>query len=367
MRAIRFWLLAVLTAGSVGCGDDSGGGGGPVAIDDLPEALFATLCPQLERCGADVATYFGRPFDCAGGQAQFTNTDFALFDAAIDGGTVRYNGDRANACIAAIAAQGCEFDRVQRVPAVCREAVEGTIAEDGPCHTGAECTGESYCDTSGMTCPGACSPREPAGEICQDNDWCQDGLSCRDGMCGMLADAGDACNGEDDCAPGLLCGNMLVMDGSPGTCRALSALTTAAEGASCTPLMTLCQGALSCALLSITGGGGGADPVFDFECQQPVASGAACRVAIPDACPSGEFCAGTDPEAGMLMGTCTPLSTAGEACEGGHPLGSGCEAGLVCVSDVCREPQNNGETCVMDVECYSGRCATGMCAAPTCD
>ncbi len=92
-------------------------------------------------------------------------------------------------------------------------------------------------------------------------------------------------------------------------------------------------------------------------------SGGGCTLAVPDMCPSGEYCQLGAPS------QCTALPKNGEPCAGGLILKPNCQAYNRCVNGTCRAMGINGNTCVDDKECYSGFCdsaAGGFCAPPHC-
>ncbi|HEV8246893.1 MAG TPA: hypothetical protein VGP93_14040, partial [Polyangiaceae bacterium] len=162
---------------------------------------------------------------------------------------------------------------------------------------------------------------------------------------------GEACGGDvlPGCLTGLLCFGDDKSKMQTGKCFPAKDLFVGSEGQPCTffgdtPL--LCKTDNSCPLISFT-------PM----CLARVASGGACQLAIPDMCPEGEYC---------NSGTCAPLPGAGEPCAGGVVLKPPCSAYMRCVSGTCRLLGDNGNTCAVAGECYSGVCDAGRCAAPLC-
>jgi hypothetical protein len=102
-------------------------------------------------------------------------------------------------------------------------------------------------------------------------------------------------------------------------------------------------------------------PSLELECIAPVASGAACRLAFPEACPLGEYCS---PVPDTLEGTCVPLPVAGESCAiGALDQNQLCAPYTRCENGTCRALQNIGGTCAADSTCYSQYCLNGKCAA----
>src|SRR5512141_684913 len=84
---MRKLVLAVLVAS---CGSDSGG---PIAIDDLDQALIDRYCSTYVQCGVmpDEAT-------CQGYFAKLLTQDTDIVDA-VKAGKIIYHGDKAAQCI----------------------------------------------------------------------------------------------------------------------------------------------------------------------------------------------------------------------------------------------------------------------------
>jgi hypothetical protein len=144
---------------------------------------------------------------------------------------------------------------------------------------------------------------------------------------------------------------------APGKCRPYSELFAGQAGDSCDLQgQQLCDLSLVCRVDSILGDGGAQE-----TCAEHVASGAACRAAGPDICPSDEYC--KIAVAGTLMGRCTSKPTTGAAC--GHgPFAqtpSICAPYNRCQAGICRKIAQLGEQCTTDDGCYSGRCVRQAC------
>lgn len=356
-------VLASLLVFTVGCGDshDAGTGDGDVPIEELPRAWSESLCSVVDECIGPLADLFLGETDCVTTfQYGFEDGALADLEAAIDAGRVVYDPGKAGDCLAAIEAAGCDaLDNPQ--PDICAEAIEGTVEVGGDCSLGFECVGHAFCDRSAGTCPGTCTDPRPAGGDCGDDAHCRAGLVCSEetSRCVAPSGAGAGCEqGEPPCRSGLVCIGADEEAGTPGTCRTLDEVLVAAEGESCDLEGGVwCQEGLSCVVTSASLAG------VTLECRSEVGSGGSCFVGLPDQCPAGEYCAGHNLTLGMPEGDCEPLPSAGDPCADAF-LGPRCEADHVCVSDVCRPLQRNGEGCMADVQCYSGVCDAGACTAP---
>ncbi len=232
----RGLVVCVLAAA---CG--SSGGGGPIPIESLQASYNAYYCNLAVRCGlvSDLLTCGKLDLN-----APTISPDLV---AAVEAGTVIYDGAAAETCLAGITAT-CDQSLVltnRNAPAACEQMFTGTVAANGPCALDQECvsqvcssascstTGQplgycigdapparpvvgdscntnsncldSYCDTTTYTC----SPLLSAGASCSSNDWCQLGLACHNGTCAALAATGGACTSTSDCRSiGDYCGAM---------------------------------------------------------------------------------------------------------------------------------------------------------------
>jgi hypothetical protein len=89
--------------------------------------------------------------------------------------------------------------------------------------------------------------------------------------------------------------------------------------------------------------------------------GGSCFLAIPDQCPSGEYC-DADIDAGEYTGSCRDVPAAGQDCASMVFSATGCQPYHACVDGTCRELQRLEGSCTADDECYGGNCAAGSCA-----
>ncbi|MEC7524755.1 MAG: hypothetical protein VYE22_33050 [Myxococcota bacterium] len=334
---------------------------GGVPIESAPAETAAVYCDAVDSCAGDFAGSLGGSSCRTNFTATFENGAVQLWQAAIDRGTVTYDAAATRACLDASQANGCNLFNVA-TPEACRDILVGTLEPGSACSFSEECAGDAYCD--GASCPataGTCSARKASGAECDGTDECVTGLVCEGGTCQTSSSRpGGPCDGPDAiaCPLGEIC-----VDGDEetvGTCTPLAEVQTAALGESCDPQTgTFCVSGLSCAVVGA--GVGGAE----FQCNARVGAGEACNVGFPSMCPQGQYC-DANPFMGMFDGNCAPLPSDGQACAGS--LEGNCAAGLVCVTgeaeNTCVQPRANGAACEVSQECYSGRCESGVCAAP---
>jgi hypothetical protein len=350
--------IAVMTALATGCptGGGNGGGGDEVALADVGGEVAKIICNVMIEC-------YGFSSDRASCEsewtAQFEDQTQKLWENAVDKGTFQYDGKKMRECLDALAAGGCTAFAGDAPPAVCDEALQGTVASGGACNVDEECAGDAHCDTR-SACPGTCVDYVAEGGDCSSAS-CKLGLECLNNTCVAKAKLGEACRGESSpgCAAGLTCDGDTATQS--GTCVEEAPLTRVDEGQSCDPQNAVfCNEGLSCVVDSV----GSSGPVW--KCQAQVAAGAACKAGRPDPCPTTQYCAGVNPPATM-EGTCTDKPTEGQDC-GDSLIGGGiCASGLICDSNnKCAKVQRLGGSCSSDEVCASGFCDNGSCAVPEC-
>jgi hypothetical protein len=85
-------------------------------------------------------------------------------------------------------------------------------------------------------------------------------------------------------------------------------------------------------------------------------------------CPYDETCVTQPHPAGepALPGVCVTRGHDGDPCEEGVG-GSVCVYGAECVDGICHERRDNGAACNSQDDCFSRRCADGVCSLPACD
>ena len=89
----------------VACGDDTGGGGGPVSIDALFPEFLDALCTGQANCGTepDKATCIA--------DRNVKETDILTVIADVKAGTVGYDAAKAGACLAELRTATCDNSR----------------------------------------------------------------------------------------------------------------------------------------------------------------------------------------------------------------------------------------------------------------
>ncbi len=332
-----------------------GNGGTPIPIEDMPQKIAAAICAAFEECLGDFHGLMMGDEDCQQLiENGFANGAYQTMLEAIDAGTASYHGDKAQACLDALAALGCDAMVSHSIPE-CDEVFVGTVAEGGDCTYGIECVGDLFCKIE-AACPGTCSSRGGNGADCEDDDHCQDGMFCDEGTstCASPVVQGASCGGSsgDECAPGLMCAGEDEDGGTPGTCSTPAEVFVGEVGDSCDLMEGLwCQLGAYCAIVDFV-----APDTLVSECVAAADSGGSCHPAAPDMCPAGEYCDVPDQS---LDGSCQPLPQAGEAC--GGSWSKQCELYHRCVNDLCYALEENGGSCTDDEICYSDSCNSGTC------
>lgn len=287
--------------------------GPSVPLHEFPDRLEAASCAQLARCG-----YMPDVESCRA--STFVDVDAGLLDlvAAVDRGTVGYDGDRAAECLSGMTDAGCSFADAAP-PAACDEVFTGLVADGGDCWIDGECASGHCTPASGCTdacCPGSCritlppATPIPIGEdcslgICVDEAYCP-----RDQvppLCTARAAADGSCTDPNGCQSGLYCA--IDPDSGTGTCR-----TPPQEGEACDPAAAVCAR-------------------LDDYCD-PLTS--TCRVKEPVGgdCAGGRRCvdyAWCDPD-----GICAVYPGPGQACDTAAP--QPCLGALACAAGVCAAP-----------------------------
>lgn len=325
-----------------------------VSVTELSQQLAAAVCESLRSClGEQKLNAFVDGEVC---ETRFTKTfaqtDFANLDDAVQRGRVELHADLLEQCYADTSELGCAI-QTERLPSSCQRAIQGTRAPGETCTSGLDCMSDGYCPAT--ACSRVCTVRARAAGSCSRDEECQTGLICVSGECAAPAALGEPCSGHSKavCALGASCVGSTPEQA--GRCAANADVQVGAAGEACTPGGTLCREGLSCAYDGDTG----------FNCQEPVASGASCHLALPTQCPRSEYCTAPDV---TTEGRCSPLPGDGEACV----LGSECAGGHVCLADgdsvICTRLRDLGEACTQAAMCRSGRCSQDHCAAPeVCD
>lgn len=358
------WLVcAAVLLSACGKHTSSGGGSGP-AIEDLPNMLGPAVCDEITQCvkGTFLASLVGGANCEAQATASLEDKSIIELSAANTAGTVKYHGDKVDACLAGIKTISCGVttQRLKDLPG-CADVFQGTIALGKDCDIDDACTGDAYCKkATTSTCPGKCTALGAKGDTCTTDDECQNHLTCaNDGTCQTPGVAGAACGmtGVPDCQLGFICTGANKTKMTAGKCKAYADVFAGKAGEVCDLSGgKLCADGLSC-IAMIMG------TSASFQCAAKVAAGAACNYGLPSQCPSGQYC-NADIAMGKLTGTCSALPKAGEACLSSG-FDSSCASGLTCGSDGnCRKFGRLGDACKDNSDCASDHCDAMKCAKP---
>lgn len=359
LSTIGFWGVSLsLLVPACGGSSDSDFGGSSVAIEDVPPLYAGAYCKVVEACFGPLLNIFLAGESCTANTETSITDELPRIKQAIDKGTIVYDGSKMNACISALEQRGCSMEEE---PAECTAALDGTIEIGSECDMDAECKGAgTYCKTD-TSCPGKCAAKELAGGNCERDSDCAAGLSCSDAnnKCFVPAPLGAACEGggtAPDCAAGGFCIGSDDDGQKPGKCMSIAEAFAGKAGEACFfDGKPACSPELRCIVTGIDATAG----KILTECGQPFAAGAACKVAIPDGCPTDEYCKVAS--ANDFNGTCTPRPKAGEACASLFD-DFVCAPGTRCDAGSCKPLQKLGGQCSGDEVCYSGNCSGNGCA-----
>ncbi len=218
----RLVVCALLVACA---GDDSSGGGAPIALDDLGTHLAEVSCQKLFECCTDAEimkefmniTYMGQPItteeQCVAFTAGFFN-GLALpqWQASIAAGRMEYDASAAGGCVSASASLSCsEYAALSSgngntsLAGTCEPFLIPKVANDGACSQDDECTSNNCVGATSST-DGACKPMPGPGEACDGS--CVDGYYCgyADGQtmetCIAFKANGAQCTVSDECTSG---------------------------------------------------------------------------------------------------------------------------------------------------------------------
>jgi hypothetical protein len=328
-------------------GTVDGGASSSTKPEQVPAVLAAATCGALTDCmGAELLSDYLNVSDCVAFiTQQQEQRDLHWLADSIKAGRVRWNPAALTQCQTDLRAYGCDV-KSRRLPASCKQAIEGTVTVDGACGIDFDCQGDAYCKRSASAGCGVCTARNAAGVACNVGSDCADRLVCPSSkVCALPVAADDACNpagGWGACSPGFAC---LGASGSE-TCRSISSSYTGAEGNACDALTALCAPGLACERTTGTMG----------ICVKPVSANGSCKGARPSECPMGQYCDAT--QAGAT-GMCLNLPADGAACQN-----SACAPGNVCLSGRCRAFTAVGSNCVDARQCYSNTCLQTVCVLP---
>jgi hypothetical protein len=315
--------------------DDSGGGGGPIPIEDLAAADRAYACNQAVRCGLvdDLITCDKlRPITNA-----TTLADPSVI-AAVEAGLIGYDGNAASECLAGLTASCDRTAPLRNYPAACDQVFTAKVADQGTCEISQECIG-AYCSVTctTMCCPGTCigatppPPRPALGQSCMNNPSCIDSYCDTTYTCVALVAPGGPCNGDQQCQVGSIC-------------MAASCTQLASEGGAC-------QTATDCRNIGDHCGS-------DHTCARYALTGGLCPVG--DECTPYDRCVGGVCAHGPMLGD--PCGATGQCVDASY-----CDQTTL----MCTALLADGAGCMYSQQCKSGSCDTtttpATCAAiPVC-
>jgi hypothetical protein len=321
------WLALVVL---VGCG-------GGLDFDDYAAAADDARCTYLVRCGlfpdqAACRAYLER-----------RRLEPRSLAAAIDAGKTRYDGEAAEACLAALASASCSAAHEPGEPDVCDAIFTGTGGDGAACAFDAECaSNRCVVPACGMACClGTCGPpRTPAaiGQSCASTA-CEAGTFCNvDQQCQALLGPGAACDDSSQCAYGLGCAGTLL--DAIGTCKVLPALGQPCPELVCGDIGAVCSAGGTCVAAGLPGDpcASAADCSFYYTCD-----GAQC-VAYPT---RGQSCTSLCSDDSW----CDRPSTEPGTCAAPKPDGSACQLSSECQSRYCDRSGTTG-TCIVPPLCF---------------
>jgi hypothetical protein len=292
-------------------GSTPAGGDTSISLPDFPAALVDGICAYEVRCGQmpDLAT-------CKAA----IQADRGQLSADVQAGRTQYDAKAAAACLGALGSRSCSRSQVfWNESQACKDAVRGTVADDGFCYVGSECASGScsgdICSGLGC-CAGTCDPSPtaiPIGGDCSGfPDGCVSGAFCYYGStstCTAKAAAGQSCEKvsyANSCVDGMYCG---PNGADTGICGTLPA-----QGESCHPV-------------------GVCDSLLDYcdyatsKCVPNIPAGDDCSAASAT-CVAYATCDTT--------GRCVAKASAGEPCD--NVNGPRCLGSLLCDSGSCALP-----------------------------
>ncbi len=125
-----------------------------ISLAQLPAELGKALCQAEQACNPFFYQVAFSNADCASSLAeQLQQASFTQIQNAVTAKLANYDGLKAASCVSAVANGGCSV-LDNNLPAVCREALSGTVATGGECDIDAECSGVARCQITGEHVPG---------------------------------------------------------------------------------------------------------------------------------------------------------------------------------------------------------------------
>jgi hypothetical protein len=316
------WVVGALAACSSGA---------TVASTDFDLKLSQAQCARAARCKTfpDEAT-------CNTNVRVVSDPSVA---AAITAGKIKYDGERAQQCIDAIAKQGCDLTAhdTHIPPAECTEMYTGTVKGGDSCSLDTECASgtcnlpdecpEKACCVG--TCRATQDPAEPGGACAKGSD-CAEGLVCgTDLTCHKPGADSAACGSDRECGDGLACVGANAQ--TPGHCHALGHAGDACPYVRCADVNLRCDATSHlCVAIGLPG----------------------------DACPNGDECASgieCDPTSHM----CRPQPTLGMPCDNVCGGDAFCMFDMNGANGMCVAPLTDGTPCDGYSQCTSFYCEQG--------
>ncbi|XXF78589.1 hypothetical protein P2318_02190 [Myxococcaceae bacterium GXIMD 01537] len=369
------WLCVVWGVGVMACG-------GGISEEDFPLEYSQAFCEFNARCGAirdeDACKQRAEVFQK--GQREAGIQGYATFAGSMRSGRLRFDEEKAEACVKRIRANSCDTLLVLGRDGDECNAFTGQQKDGEPCFITQECGPTSMCERpSHPVCTeGICKPRPGEGAKLPGDGaewWCAPGLTPVDGACQRERTEGEACQGAYECAAGLYCDAF-------GACR-----RRVAEGGACGTSSQLCLPNLRCMNGTCQRLGGiGEECVIRFAeqpgthipicqndlfCEAASDTGArkcAARAGLGQPCRDLFQCEGgliCDQPYGAPEGTCRQPGRAGDKC-----TAYSCAAGAYCDvnSEMCIAQGRQGETCdehavvscLTGLTCMAGKCEPGV-------
>lgn len=346
-------------------GNSPTGGAGTIPLETFVGEYAKALCLLFDRCWESVTDAYEKSGQSCADYIEITLREQSLANltAAVADGRVQYRADNARACLEAIPALSCEENLAIDLDS-CEELFVGSLEVGANCTLDAECAEGMQC-VVGASCPGTCGAYAAVGEACTRENGCESGLVCSiefgeaQGICSLSAGPGESCDSARSCSTFYMCLGLDYNDpNSTGTCEARDALFSGKLDEPCAlggVPGVLCEAGLVCEL------GGESSGV----CREPVGSGEACTLALPEPCPEGEYCRITDLVTRPLVGVCTSSPEVGESCAnpGGYPVQCPMKAYCDEQSGLCESTKRLGEVCASHDACFSAACVEQKCVA----
>ena len=344
-------------------------GTGPVAIDSLAHELGIVFCNWMSRCLGPVPLYYrGVVTNCVNSLEQtFTDQIVSQLKAAIARGTVVYDASTVRTCLDSLGQIACDSSNAQELPSKCATIWAGGVTIGGTCFSDVECAADTlgtYCASDG-SCPGHCQVRAAQGQSCKSTSECQQNLECdtAHGVCVSQLKQGAPCVDGDETTGA--CGGFTRCKADTTStqyhCSFLFDSMSVGDGQICDSL-NLCADPLVCMGTGEVTDASSAANVY--RCQQPVASGGACRYGIVNPCPVGEFCPVQYGDTTTSTAHCTPQIAANQTCNGTYAYECQDTGRCSSTSKKCLAPQHIGGPCENSDDCYSNVCTNSICVAP---